>query len=79
MIGPIPIPSADTPAHTPMAFPRSRGLVNTFVMIDSVAGMMNAAPMPIRARVPIKTSADDANAESAEPIPKTASPKARKR
>ena len=30
-----------------------RGSVNTFVMIDSVAGMMNAPPMPISARVAI--------------------------
>ena len=79
MIGPMPMPSADTPAHTPIALPRSLGSVNTFVMIDSVAGMMNAPPMPISARVPISTSADDANAESTEPMPKTARPMARKR
>ena len=80
VIGPMPIPSADTPAHTPIALPRSRGLVNTFVMIDSVAGMMNAAADAHQTRESrSSTSADDANAESTEPIPNTASPKARQR
>ena len=36
----------------PMARPRSSG-GNTLVMIDRVAGMMNAPPMPMSARVPI--------------------------
>ena len=79
VIGPSPMPSADTPAHTPIALPRSVGSVNTFVMIDSVAGMMNAPPMPISARVAISALADGANADSAEPMPKIASPTARKR
>ena len=40
----------------PMALPRSTGSVKTLVMIDSVAGMMNAPPMPMNARVAISTS-----------------------
>ena len=52
-IGPDAMPIADTPAHTPIAFARSRGSWNTLVMIESVAGMMNAAPTPMSARVPI--------------------------
>src|ERR1700682_6091803 len=44
--GPRPMPRADTPAQMPMALPRSPGLVKTLVMMDSVAGMMNA-PMPM--------------------------------
>ena len=58
------------PAHTPMALARSRGSWNTLVRIDSVAGMIADAPMPISARVPMRTVADGANADSAEPMPK---------
>ena len=47
--GPSPMPTAARPAQIPMAFPRSsRG--NTAVIVDSVAGMMSAAPSPITAR-----------------------------
>ena len=47
--GPRPTPIAAVPAHTPIALARSsRG--KTFVMIDSVAGMISAPPTPIRAR-----------------------------
>ena len=38
-----------------MALPRS-GAGNTLVMIDSVAGMMNAPPMPMNARVAMSCS-----------------------
>jgi len=79
VIGPRPIPSADTPAHTPIAFPRSAGLVKTFVMIDSVDGMMNAPPTPMSARVAISAFADGAKADSNEPMPKIASPTVRNR
>ena len=54
--------------------PRSAGSVKTFVMIDSVAGMMNAPPMPISERVAINTSAEVANARQREPMPNTTSP-----
>jgi hypothetical protein len=43
--GPIASASAETPAHMPIARPRSCG-GKTFVMIDSVAGIMSAAPTP---------------------------------
>ena len=43
--GPIASASAETPAHVPIACPRSWG-GNVFVMIDSVAGIISAAPMP---------------------------------
>ena len=72
----MPSPSADTPAHTPIALPRSTGFVKTFVRIDSVDGMMNAPPMPISARVAMSVDADPAKAEASEPVPKTARPKA---
>src|SRR4029450_2245634 len=71
VIGPMPTPSADTPAQMPMALALSRGLVNTFVMIESVAGMMNAAPMPISERVKISVVAESAIADMNDPRPKT--------
>jgi hypothetical protein len=43
--GPSASASAETPAHVPIALPRSCA-GNAFVMIDRVAGIMNAAPMP---------------------------------
>ena len=46
-----------SPAQTPIALPRS-GPGNTLVMIDSVAGMMNAPPMPMNARVAMSCSDD---------------------
>ena len=60
-------------AHTPIALPRSRA-GNTLVMIDSVAGMMNAPPMPMNARVAMSCSDDVANADASEPSPNTTSP-----
>ena len=59
--GPRTIPSPATPAHTPMARPRSFS-GNTSVMIERVDGMISAAPIPIAAREPIRTSAEPANA-----------------
>ena len=41
--------SALTPAQVPIALPRSAG-GNALAMIESVAGIMNAAPMPWTAR-----------------------------
>ena len=57
LIGPRPMPNADTPAHTPMAFARSAGLVNTLGMIESVDGMMKAPPTPMSPRVNISALA----------------------
>src|SRR3954447_15947447 len=74
--GPRPMPMADTPAQMPMALPRSAGLVKTLVRIDSVDGMMNAAPMPMSARVPMSIVADVANADATDPMPNTESPNA---
>src|SRR5581483_2843169 len=79
VIGPRPMPSADTPAQIPMAFARSRGSVNTLVSTDSVDGMMNAPPIPMSARVKMRWLAEPANADSAEPTPNTDRPKVRNR
>src|SRR6266545_3727540 len=57
--GPIAIPSPDTPAQIAIALARSPA-GNTFVRIESVDGMMNAAPTPIRARVEISAVAQRA-------------------
>ena len=48
-VGPSASARPDTPAHRPMAFARSCG-GNVTVMIDSVPGSSNAAPMPWIAR-----------------------------
>ena len=47
--GPSASASADTPAHVPIARPRSCG-GNVFEMIERVPGIMNAPPMPWIAR-----------------------------
>ena len=68
------MPMAEKPAHTAMARPRSAGTVKTLLMIDRVAGMINAPPTPISARVTISCSAEPASADATEPAPKTSSP-----
>ena len=67
------MPTPAVPAHTPIARPRSCG-GKTLVMIDSVAGMISAPPMPMNARVAISWSAEPANAEASEPRPKSTYP-----
>ena len=76
LIGPRPMPRADTPAQMPIALPRSWWSVKTFVSTDRVDGMMNAPPTPITQRVTISADADPAKAEAREPTPNTMSPKA---
>jgi len=70
--GPMAMPRPETPAHTPIAFARS--WAGKTAVIDSVDGMMNAPPTPIRARVAISISGDVARAERPEPSPKMARP-----
>ena len=55
MSGPSTPARPAVPAQTPIALPRSRA-GKTLVMIDSVAGMMNAPPMPMNARVAMSWS-----------------------
>ena len=71
-------PMPATAAQIPIAFGRSSA-GKTFVSTDSVVGMMNAPPMPIRARLAISESADPERAESSEPAPNTPSPRIRAR
>ncbi len=71
--GPSPMPIAAMPAQIPIALPRSsRG--KTFVMIESVAGMMSAAPTPIAARIAISWLALSATSTARLALPKIASP-----
>ena len=62
--GPMAMPRPETPAQMPIAFAALTARGTTAVMIDSVEGMMNAPPMPIRARVAISISGEVASAES---------------
>ena len=73
MIGPMATPMPATAAQIPIAFGRSSA-GKTFVSTDSVVGMMNAPPMPIRARLAISESADPERAESSEPRAEHAEP-----
>ena len=50
MSGPSATPTPAVAAQMPIAFGRSE-LGKTFVMIESVAGMISALPMPMKARV----------------------------
>ncbi len=43
--GPIDSASAETPAHVPIALPRSAA-GKAWVMIERVAGIISAAPIP---------------------------------
>jgi len=67
--GPRPMPTAASAAQIPIALPRSSG-GKTFAMIESVAGMISAAPTPISARMTM--TSPDVSAMSA---PTLASPK----
>ena len=51
------MPRPETPAQMPMARPRSSA-GKTLVRIDRVAGMINAPPMPMIARVTISSLGD---------------------
>ncbi len=73
-IGPRPTPSADTPAHTPIALERSAGSVKTLEMMLRVAGMISAPPIPMNARVAISTPADPDSALASDPVPKITRP-----
>ena len=67
--GPRPTPIAAVPAHTPIALARSSH-GKTFVMIDSVAGMISAPPTPISARTAMscvgRLDEEDGEAREAE-------------
>ena len=65
-----------TADHRPMALVRSAWSVNTLVMMDSVAGMMNAPPTPMSARAAMSSLVVWVNAAASDPAAKTTSPPA---
>ncbi len=73
VIGPNAIPSPDTAAQIPIAFGRSSA-GKTLVRTDSVEGMMNAPPTPIRARLAISMLGESATAAATEPARNTPRP-----
>ena len=77
-IGPSAMPRPATAAHAAIAFGRSSA-GKMFVRIDSVVGMMPAAPRPIRPREAISMVASVASVASTDPSPKITSPEIRAR
>ena len=71
--GPMAAPAPAKPAHVAMARVRSSG-GNTAVMIDSVAGMTNAEPMPMIPRPTMTCPGDVASPAIRRPPPNTPSP-----
>ena len=71
--GPIARASALTPAQVPIAVPRWWG-GNACVMIESVAGIMNAAPMPWTARNATSALSEGAKPMAALETPNTSTP-----
>src|SRR5215203_5006891 len=67
------VPAPATPAHTPTAPARSSG-GNTLVTIESVIGMIIAAPTPEAARSAIRTPGLSTKTAPAEAVPKTTNP-----
>ena len=78
VIGPIAMPSPATAAQMAIALGRSSE-GKMFVRIDSVVGMIPAAPTPISARDAISSVALPDRAASTEPIANVTSPATRAR
>ena len=71
--GPIASAIAETPAQMPIAIPRSRA-AKVAVMIESVAGIISAAPTPCTARAPISSGALDERPQASDESVKTTRP-----
>ncbi len=72
--GPMATARPEKPAHTAIARPRSRGSRKTLVRIDSVAGMISAPPMPMKARLAMSWTVDVDSAADTEPMANTTRP-----
>ncbi len=72
--GPIAMLSPTTPPQTPMARARSRGSVNTFVMIDMATGLSIDPPTACTTRAPTSQPRDGARLHSTDPATNSASP-----
>ena len=73
-IGPSAMPSPVVAAHRPIARWRSFASRNMVVMMESVAGMSMAPPMPMLARAAISMSTEPENAAQIEPAAKATRP-----
>jgi hypothetical protein len=67
---------APTAPHTPSARLRWSGSSNDVVMIDSAAGVTNAAPMPCTARMAISSPGDSAKPPISDAAVNSAMPEA---
>ena len=76
--GPIASASAETPAQIPIAVPRCFG-GKVATMIESVAGLMSAAPTPCTVRAPMRKPALDARPQASEDRVKIARPMTNRR
>ena len=72
--GPSAMAMPATPDQMPIAMARSRGTVKTLVMIESVAGMISAAPSPITARAPTSWLTPPEKAAAPDATPKITRP-----
>ncbi len=73
-IGPSARPTPEVAAQMPKARCRSRLSGNMFPMMDSVDGLISAAPMPIEARAAISAPIEPARAAQVDPARKNTSP-----
>ena len=71
--GPIAPPAPANPAHTAIALARSRGGKDDCSRL-SVAGMISAAPMPMRARMAMSELAESITAHNADETAKITRP-----
>ena len=71
--GPMAPPAPARPAQVATALARSWG-GNEFWMIESVAGMTSAAPMPMTARAPMRVAAESAREAMKAQVPKITRP-----
>ena len=76
--GPTASARAETPAQVPIALPRSSA-GKALVMIERVAGIMNAAPIPWTMRLATSAASLGARPAVAEERAKTVTPKRKPR
>jgi hypothetical protein len=72
--GPRAIDRPNTLPHTPIAFARSLGSVNTFVMIDMATGLSMEPPTACSARNAMRAPRVGARLQASEPSVNSASP-----
>ena len=73
-MGPMAMPSPVVPVQMPIARSWSSGSRKRSVMIERVAGMMQAAPKPMKARKAISSLTEPEKADPADPAAKRTRP-----